>query len=287
MKKIALLLSTLTMVLLALACSNTSSKGNYDDDEDEDESTEFSTSDLKDEFNDAVKECAGWTADDCLEFHKERIEMYIDFYKSDPSAEDWLELRDMEQKYMAKMAQKMGLPESQDWPYVQADGYRPDKEAKKLDAKLKKVYTKWKKAHAEELAEVIARPQEEDTSEGGDAAFDDDTNGADDIDPSDNTIYDVAEVMPQFAEGDLTKWISDRLNYPTDAKEAGKDGLVVCQVIIEKDGSVSDATVTKSVFPSLDSEALRIIESMPRWTPGRQNGKRVRARFTIPVRFKL
>ena len=93
--------------------------------------------------------------------------------------------------------------------------------------------------------------------------------------------------MPQFSEGDPLKWITDRLSYPTDAKEQGKDGLVICQVIIEKDGSLSNATVTKSVSPSLDSEALRVINSMPRWTPAQQNGNPVRVRFTIPVRFKL
>ena len=271
MKKIALLLSTLTMVLLALACSNSSSKGDRDDDDEDEENTEFSVSELKDEFKDALEECADWSADDCLDFHKERVEMYIDFYKSDPSVDDWLELRDLEQKYQSKMAQKMGLPESPDWPYEQADGYRLDKEAKKLDAKLKKVYTKWKKAHAEELAEVIARPQEEDIAN----------------DQGDDTIYDVAEVMPQFSEGDPQEWIKDRLSYPTDAKEQGKDGLVICQVIIEKDGSLSDATVIKGVFPSLDDEALRVINSMPRWTPGMQNGNNVRVRFTIPVNFKL
>ena len=270
MKKIALLLSTLTMVLLALACSNGSSRSHYDDDEDEEE-TEFSVSELKDEFKDALEECADWSADDCLDFHKERIQMYIGFYKSDPSADDWLELRDLELKYQTKMAQKMGLPESQDWPYEQADGYKLDKEAKKLDAKLKKVYTKWKKAHAEELAEVIARPQEEDIAN----------------DQGDDTIYDVAEVMPQFSEGDPQEWIKNRLSYPTDAKEQGKDGLVVCKVIVEKDGSLSDAQVTRSVFPSLDNEALRVINSMPHWTPGMQNGNPVRVRFTIPVSFKL
>ena len=281
MKKIALLLSTLTMVLLALSCSG-SSKSHYDDDEDEDEeAAEVTTSDLKDTFKDAVKDCADWTADDCLDFHKERTQMYIDFYKSDPSAEDWLELRDMEQKYRTKMAQKMNIPDSPEWPYVQADGYAADDEAEELDAKLKKVYTKWKKAHAEELSEVIARPQDEEVSQ--EEVVDENQENVND----DDTVYEMAEVMPQFSEGDLQEWIKGRLNYPTDAKEAGKKGIVVCKVIVEKDGTLSDAQVTRSVFPSLDNEALRVINSMPRWTPGMQNSNPVRVRFTIPVSFKL
>ncbi len=71
------------------------------------------------------------------------------------------------------------------------------------------------------------------------------------------------------------------------AEENGIQGLVNVSFVVEKDGSISGAKVTRGVDPSLDKEALRIIRSMPRWTPGKQDGKPVRVKYTIPVRFKL
>ena len=105
-------------------------------------------------------------------------------------------------------------------------------------------------------------------------------------------VFDVVEQMPRFPgdNGDgavLNSWLSKNLRYPPIAEENGIKGRVVCQFVVERDGSISDIRVVKSVDPSLDKEAVRVIKAMPKWIPGKQNGSSVRVKFTLPVTFTL
>ena len=101
-------------------------------------------------------------------------------------------------------------------------------------------------------------------------------------------IIDYIEVKPQFPGGDkaLMKWLSENVYYP---KEGADDvqGRVFCRFIVEKDGSISDVEVVRSLEPAFDTIAVSIIKSMPKWIPGTQNGKAVRVYYTLPVTFKL
>jgi len=105
-------------------------------------------------------------------------------------------------------------------------------------------------------------------------------------------VFDVVEQMPRFPgdNGDgavLNSWLSKNLRYPPIAEENGIKGRVVCQFVVERDGSISDIRVVRSVDPSLDKEAVRVIKAMPKWIPGKQNGSSVRVKFTLPVTFTL
>ena len=102
-------------------------------------------------------------------------------------------------------------------------------------------------------------------------------------------IFDVVEQMPEFPGGQaaLLKWVSDNMRYPTIAEENGIQGRVVCTFVIERDGSVSDVQVARSIDPSLDKEAVRVLKKMPRWKPGKQKGQPVRVKHTVTVTFKL
>jgi len=82
-------------------------------------------------------------------------------------------------------------------------------------------------------------------------------------------------------------WLGQNIKYPVIAAETGVQGRVIVQFVVEKDGSITDVVVVKSVDPSLDKEATRVIKNMPHWIPGRQNGSPVRVRFTVPVTFTL
>lgn len=102
-------------------------------------------------------------------------------------------------------------------------------------------------------------------------------------------VYDTAEQMPSFPGGQtaLFQWISKNIKYPIKAEENGIQGRVICAFIVERDGSIHDVQVVKPVDPLLDEEALRLVKSMPRWMPGLQNGKPIRAKYTVPVTFKM
>ena len=102
-------------------------------------------------------------------------------------------------------------------------------------------------------------------------------------------IFNVVEQMPEYpgGVGELMKFIQRNIRYPKEAQEQGKQGRVVVQFVVEKDGSITDAKVARSADPQLDAEALRIVSEMPKWTPGKQRGKEVRTRFTVPVTFRL
>ena len=104
-----------------------------------------------------------------------------------------------------------------------------------------------------------------------------------------NKPFTVVEQMPSFPGGTaaLMKFLGKQIKYPSVAEEMGIQGRVVCSVIVERDGSVTDIHVVKSVDPSLDKEAQRVIAAMPKWIPGRQNGQTVRVKYSLPVAFRL
>lgn len=105
----------------------------------------------------------------------------------------------------------------------------------------------------------------------------------------DQVVFQVVETMPSFPGGDaqLFKFLSQNVKYPVIAQENGIQGRVICQFVVNKDGSIVDVEVVRSVDGSLDKEALRVIKSMPKWSPGKQRGKSVRVKYTLPVNFKL
>ena len=102
-------------------------------------------------------------------------------------------------------------------------------------------------------------------------------------------VFDVVEVMPQFPGGvqELFSFLSKTVKYPAEAEKAGTQGRVIATFVVRKDGSISDVHIVKSVDPLLDAEALRVINAMPAWTPGTQNGKPVNVKYTIPITFRL
>ncbi|MDR1517815.1 MAG: TonB family protein [Dysgonamonadaceae bacterium] len=102
-------------------------------------------------------------------------------------------------------------------------------------------------------------------------------------------IFQIVENQPEFPGGNAAriKFLNDNINYPVVAQEIGIKGRVICNFVIERDGSITDAQVIKGVDPSLDKEALRVIKAMPKWIPGKQRGKPVRVRFTLPIEFRL
>jgi len=105
----------------------------------------------------------------------------------------------------------------------------------------------------------------------------------------DNKIFDAIEQMPVFPGGEeeLLKFLSNNVKYSVIAQENGIQGCVICQFVVNKDGSIADVEVVRSVDPNLDKEAIRVIKSMPKWSPGKQRGKAVRLKYTMPVNFKL
>ena len=102
-------------------------------------------------------------------------------------------------------------------------------------------------------------------------------------------VFDVVEVMPQFPGGQIAmlQYIMKNIKYPEQAMKEGIQGRVAVSFIVEKDGSISNVRPVHSVHSLLNKEAVRVVESMPKWTPGKQNGKPVRVRFNVPVMFKL
>jgi TonB family protein len=102
-------------------------------------------------------------------------------------------------------------------------------------------------------------------------------------------VYDTVEQMPEFPGGPvaLMKWLNENIKYPSIAEENGIQGRVVCSFIVETDGSFSNLEVVRSIDPSLDKEAVRVLKKMPKWNPGKQNGSSVRVKYIVPVTFML
>ena len=106
---------------------------------------------------------------------------------------------------------------------------------------------------------------------------------------SNNKAHNIVEQQPMFPGGTpaLYEYLNNNLRYPSIARECEVQGRVVVSFIVEKDGSVSNLTVVRSVDPMLDKEALRLVRGMPKWIPGKLNGEAVRTRYLLPVAFKL
>lgn len=108
--------------------------------------------------------------------------------------------------------------------------------------------------------------------------------------PEEQTIFEVVEEMPEFPNGGqagLMQYLAKNIKYPTIAQENGTQGRVVCQFVVNRDGSIVDVKVLRGVDPYLDKEAVRVISTMPKWKPGKQRGKPVRVKYTVPVMFRL
>ena len=105
-----------------------------------------------------------------------------------------------------------------------------------------------------------------------------------------DVVFQVVETMPEFPGGPqaLFKYLADNVKYPVSAQENGSQGRVICQFVVNKDGSIVEVVAVRSSGePSLDKEAIRVINSMPKWKPGKQRGKPVRVKYTVPVNFRL
>ena len=102
-------------------------------------------------------------------------------------------------------------------------------------------------------------------------------------------VFDMVEQMPTFPGGqeELMKYIGKNLRYPAIAQENGIQGRVICQFVVGKDGKVRDVVVVRTLDPSCDKEAIRVLSGMPKWIPGKQNGKAVSVKYTVPIVFRL
>lgn len=107
--------------------------------------------------------------------------------------------------------------------------------------------------------------------------------------PKPDQIFQAVEQPAEFPGGQsaLMKWLSSNIRYPESAQQNGVSGRVVVKFVVEKDGSISGATIVKGVDKDLDQEALRVVKRMPKWQAGKNNGQAVRSYFTLPVTFKL
>lgn len=103
----------------------------------------------------------------------------------------------------------------------------------------------------------------------------------------DTDAYDRVEVMPEYpgGMGALFQYLGDNVAYPKTAQEAGIGGRVLVAFVIDREGNVVEPAIAQSIDPALDAEALRVVKAMPRWTPGKQDGKTVRVKFTLPIQF--
>ncbi len=103
------------------------------------------------------------------------------------------------------------------------------------------------------------------------------------------TIFDVVEETPEFMGGidKLYEYLGDNIYYPEQAKDFSIQGKVFVQFVVWKDGTIKDVKIVKGVHKLLDNEALRVINNMPKWKPGKQRGRNVNARFTLPIKFRI
>jgi protein TonB len=110
-----------------------------------------------------------------------------------------------------------------------------------------------------------------------------------DPEPIVEQIFDVVEENPEFVGGmaKLYEYLGKNIQYPEMAKENGIQGKVFVQFVVWKDGTIKDVKIVKGVHKTLDSEASRVVKSMPKWTPGKQRGTAVNARFTLPIKFRI
>ena len=105
----------------------------------------------------------------------------------------------------------------------------------------------------------------------------------------DSVIYDYCEEMPEFpgGEGKLLQFIAENVRLPKCVTDAGVKGRCVVEFVVEKDGTISDFKIVRSLHKDCDAEAIRVLQTMPRWKPGMERGKPVRVKYTVPVEFRL
>lgn len=108
-------------------------------------------------------------------------------------------------------------------------------------------------------------------------------------DEADAPVFFIVEEMPAFPGGDeaLRKYIAQSVKYPAIAQENGIQGRVFVAFVVNTRGEVTDVKVARGIDPSLDKEAIRVVQSMPKWTPGKQRGKAVKVSYTVPINFVL
>ncbi len=119
--------------------------------------------------------------------------------------------------------------------------------------------------------------------------FSSNANGINWIDQQDEKVYDKVDQMPEFQGGheELISFLVKSIQYPEEAKKKGTQGKVFVNFVVGKDGSITNAKILKAVDPLLDAEALRVINAMPKWIPGKDKGKEVAVQFTLPISFAL
>ena len=102
-------------------------------------------------------------------------------------------------------------------------------------------------------------------------------------------VFDIVEQMPEYPGGQaaLFEFISKNVKYPEDAVKKKVEGKVFVTFVVDTDGKITDVSLMRKVFPSLDAEAIRVISAMPNWIPGRQKGQAVRVKYTVPIMFRL
>jgi len=106
---------------------------------------------------------------------------------------------------------------------------------------------------------------------------------------ADTSVHAVVQTPPEFPGGtnEFLKFIAKNIRYPAEARMVNKQGKVIVQFIVEKNGSVTNARVIRPLFPAIDKEAIRVVSSSPKWKPGGQNGYRLRVVYTVPITFNL
>ena len=102
-------------------------------------------------------------------------------------------------------------------------------------------------------------------------------------------VFDVVEQMPEYPGGQaaLFEYLSKNIKYPADAEKKKVEGKVFVTFVVDTDGKITDVSLMRKVFPSLDAEAVRVISAMPNWIPGKQKGQVVRVKYTVPIMFRL
>ena len=109
------------------------------------------------------------------------------------------------------------------------------------------------------------------------------------VSQTDQKVFDTVEQIPEYPGGmqAMIEFLQTNMKYPEDAAKQKVEGRVMVQFVVETDGSVSDVHVAKQVFPSLDAEAIRVVQAMPKWMPGKEKGKVVRVKYNLPLVFRM
>ena len=109
------------------------------------------------------------------------------------------------------------------------------------------------------------------------------------VSQTDPKVFDTVEQMPEYPGGmqAMIEFLQANMKYPENAAKQNVEGRVTVQFVVETDGSVTDVHVAKQVFPSLDAEAIRVVQAMPKWTPGKDKGRVVRVKYNLPIVFRM